>query len=139
MELIHNNAFAFIMITKKTCFGQVLLIMACIFSHCQKWSISQDRITIAKSLLSMTSFSTRRKTSGCQSAIVFSKNNKLFTTISEGKYQDKYIRLIEDKYSYLLDKNGSFEKYKKFINEGIYKYSNPYLSNGRITTRRKRV
>lgn len=39
-------------------------------------------------------------------------------------YKKKHFPL---KYQYLIDKEGSFEKYQKLINQGKYPYSNPYI------------
>ncbi|MFC2152468.1 two-component regulator propeller domain-containing protein, partial [Bacteroidota bacterium] len=55
---------------------------------------------------------------------------ELFKKIFE-QFVRKKIKL---KYSYLNDKNGSYEKYQQLISNGTYPYSNPYynLNGGKI-------
>jgi ligand-binding sensor domain-containing protein len=60
------------------------------------------------------------------------KNGKQKISLSPEKLQAEQSKLLKEKYSYLLDRNGSFNKYDQLIKTGIYKYSNPYFSNGKI-------
>jgi ligand-binding sensor domain-containing protein/two-component sensor histidine kinase len=43
---------------------------------------------------------------------------------------DEFRKLTKNKYSFLVDRDGSFEKYNLLIKNGIYKYSNPYFTSG---------
>jgi ligand-binding sensor domain-containing protein len=60
---------------------------------------------------------------------VFRKNQdstvKIFTTDA---YSRKLKKTLLSKYSYLNDRDGSFQKYKKLREIGLYKYENPYLN-----------
>jgi ligand-binding sensor domain-containing protein len=60
------------------------------------------------------------------------KNNREEITTSLKNLQDKYIGILKNKYSYMVDKNGSYQKYKELIRESKYKYSNPYFDGEKI-------
>jgi len=53
-------------------------------------------------------------------------------SLSLKSLKDEYLKLLEHKYSYMIDKNGSYKKYQQLIKEGKYNYSNPYLTVDKI-------
>ncbi|MBI9052180.1 MAG: histidine kinase [Bacteroidales bacterium] len=63
--------------------------------------------------------------------LIIKKGEKI-TTISFDTFQSKFQEFvktkIKNKYQYLIDKNGSYEKYQILIQSKKYAFSNPYIN-----------
>lgn len=55
------------------------------------------------------------------------KKDKTIRIFNTKEFKDKELILLKDKYRYLIDMEGSFEKYEQAIQKKEYNYLNPYL------------
>ena len=72
--------------------------------------------------------------------IWMSVGNQIFRNgkgiIQSNSLTEEHRQIKKNKYSYLQDENGSFQKYDQLIKDGIYKYWNPYFSSGKVRNRK---